>query len=203
LIALTPPAQDLCLFHQTCELPDHAPYFSKRLGQYNELFRDGDFGPTNERGAASAYRDPDATDFVAPKGVDSGDVLTNFWSYNVDWVEEHVLRRVRGLFKTGQRPQQGLQRTHVEFSTIVKTIDAFTCVFIPLLLTATLYALVLVGPLKVRIAVVGALGVVYSVSAKIVSGRLSRGEMFAYTCAFFAVASVFVSTTNGSISGVS
>lgn len=164
------------------------------------MFQNGNFGPTDERGAAAEYLNPAARDFVACVGIDSSDILASLWVNNVDWIETHILRRVRRFSRASK---QGTQLTYVEFSTIVKTIDMFTCLFVPLLLTATMFALARTRPLMVRIAVVGALGLVFSSSAKIISGRLSRGEIFAYTSAFFAVASVFVSTTDDSVSKVS
>ncbi|KAF2682474.1 hypothetical protein K458DRAFT_405734 [Lentithecium fluviatile CBS 122367] len=193
-------SKDLCLFNQLFQLPDHAPYFSKRLNLYSYLFHNGGFGPTDETGAAAAYQDPNSRDFVAAVGNDSSDILTNFVAYHVDWIEEHVLQRLRPLLRFGRPPQQVAQQTGVRWTTIVKTIDAFTCLFVPFMLTCTMFALARTRPPMVRIGVVGALGLVFSLSAKLISGKMSRGETFAFTAAFFAVASVFVSTTGDNIS---
>ena len=91
----------------------------------------------------------------------------------------------------------------MKLRTITATIDALTCVFVPLLLTGAMFALALIHPTLVRIGVVGAFGLIFSASAKLISGRISRGEVFAYTAAFFAVASVFVSTTDDGASKLS
>jgi xanthosine utilization system XapX-like protein len=66
---------------------------------------------------------------------------------------------------------------------------------------AVMYSLVYVRPMNARIALVGVFGLVFAVSAKIFTGRISRGEIFAYTAAFFAISSVFVGTTSGGVVG--
>jgi hypothetical protein len=84
----------------------------------------------------------------------------------------------------------------MKYNRIVETVDAITCVFVPLLLTATMFALVEVGRLRVRIAVIGVFGLIFSISVKAIAGHLTRGEVFSATAAFFAVASVFVGSTS-------
>lgn len=97
-----------------------------------------------------------------------------------------------------RRPARyGSQQTTFEVATVANAVDFITCIFVPFLLTTAMFALVLIHPLKVRIAMVGIFGLVFSLSAKVVCGKTSRGEIFAYSAAFFAVASVFVSATNG------
>ena len=64
-----------------------------------------------------------------------------------------------------------------------------------------MFALVSVRPLKARIALVGVFGLVFALSAKVFTGRIRRGEIFAYTAAFFAISSVFVDTTSGGVVG--
>lgn len=126
-------------------------------------------------------------------------MLSTFYINHSDWIEKHVLRRLRDLRNCYRPSPHGTQVTRVRLSTIVRTIDMSTCIFVPLLLTATMFALVSVRPLKVRIALVGVFGLAFSFSSKLISGRISRGEIFAYTAAFFAVASVFVSTTDDDV----
>ena len=89
----------------------------------------------------------------------------------------------------------------ISLATITSSIDFVTCIFVPLLLMAVMFALVSVRPLKARIALVGVFGLVFALSAKIFTGRISRGEIFAYTAAFFAISSVFVGTTNDGVVG--
>jgi hypothetical protein len=189
----------LCLYNELFKLPIHAPYFSRRFKGYEELFHNGHFGPTDEQGAAAEYRDAESHDFVAGVGMDRSDILNNLWADNVDWIEKQIFRRVRSWLRLDQQSSD----TRVDLETIIKTIDALTCLFVPLLFTATLFALALIRRLMVRIAVVGALGIAFAVSAKLIYGRISRGDIFAFTAAFFAVASVFVSTTDGSVSNIS
>jgi hypothetical protein len=198
VIRLTTLAKDLCLFSQLFELPEHAPYFNKRLRQYPDLFENGDFGPTDEKGVAEEYQNSASRDFVAVVGADTSEMLINLFANNVDWIEKHILHRVRKWF--GRSSQQRDEERGVELATIIKTIDALTCLFVPLLFTATMFALALTRQLMIRIAVVGAFGLAFTMSAKLIYNRMSRGEIFAFTAAFFAVASVFVSTTENNVS---
>ena len=185
------------------------------------MFENERFGPTDEIGAADEYKSSDSRDFVAGVGIDDSDILTNLCAKSIVWIEKHIFRRVRGLSRSAQRPHQAAQATGVEAATdveaatvvedatgveaaiIVKMIDALTCLFVPLLFTATMFALARTRRLMVRIAVVGALGFAFAVSAKLFYGRMSRGEIFAFTAAYFAVASVFVSTTDDNVSKIS
>jgi hypothetical protein len=141
----------------------------------------------------------ESRDFVAGVGMDRSDILTNLCAENMDWVEEHIFIRMRSWFGLTQSRGQSSD-AYIELATIIKIIDALTCLFVPLLFTASLFALALIRRLMVRIAAVGALGLAFAVSAKLIYGRMTRGEIFACTAAFFAVASVFVSTTDGSAS---
>jgi hypothetical protein len=194
--------ENLCLYNQLLKLPPHAQYFGKRFKGYEELFHNDDFGPTDEQGAAGEYRDNGSRDFVAGAGMDRSDVLNSLWADNVDWIEGNVFRRVRSWVGLDRSHQQSSNRD-VELATIITILDALICLFVPLLFTATLFALALIRRLMVRIAVVGVLGFAFAVSARLVYGRMTRGEIFAITAAFFAVASVFVSTTDGSVSKTS
>jgi hypothetical protein len=134
--------------------------------------------------------------------MDRSDILTNLCAENIDWMEAHILSRMRSWLGLSH-PREQSSDAGVKLATIIKIIDALTCLFVPLLFTATLFALALIRRLMVRIAAVGALGFAFSVSAKLIYGRMTRGEVFACTAAFFAVASVFVSTTDCSVSNSS
>lgn len=164
------------------------------MSEYSNLFQNGDFDLTDEKGAAAAYQDPHARDFVAWVGIDGSDFLTNFCVQHIEWIEKEVLQRLRGLFYLG-RMRPGSTKDPVRLDTIIRTIDALTCIFAPLLLTSTMFILSLIHHPKLRISVVGLLGLAFCASAKLISGHISRGEVFAYTAAYFAVASVFVSST--------
>lgn len=193
-------AQDLCLYSSLFRFPDHEPYFSKRLNNYSELFEGGDFGPTDEPGAASEYQDINARDFLTVVGENRSDALTIFLVAHIDWIDQQILQRIRAFLG---RPRPTPAVPGVEHGTIVKIADAIACVFVPFLLTSTMFALARTRPLMVRICVVSIFGLVFAISAKLISSNMSRGEIFSFSAAFFAVASVFVSSTNGSVSSPS
>jgi hypothetical protein len=185
--------------HDVYKLPSHNLYFAKHLVKYRSLFENGIFGPTGEQ--AVPYQDPSYSGFCALVGIPEWDNLTNAYVNNSDWIERNVLGRVRRLWTCQRTLQQGNQHATISLATITSSIDFVTCIFVPLLLMAVMFALVSVRPLKVRIALVGVFGLVFALSAKVFTGRISRGEIFAYTAAFFAISSVFAGTTSGDVVG--
>ncbi|KAJ4288192.1 hypothetical protein N0V90_012209 [Kalmusia sp. IMI 367209] len=187
-------SKNLCLFNNLFKLPDPSTYSSRKLGEFPDLFANDTFGPTNEIHGATAYQDPASPDFVAVVGVDSSDVLTKLAIENIEWIDTKVLRRLRKWFRKNTPQTPG-----VRLSAVIGFMDAIACIFVPLLLTITMFALALIHPINVRIAVVGVFGLLFSGSAKFLSGRVSRSSIFSLTAAFFAVASVFVSTTDNSL----
>lgn len=176
------------------KLPSHSLYFGKYLKKYEGLFENEIFVPTGEQ--AIGYQDPSCPGFCALVGIPGGDNLTIAYVNNSDWIEKHVLGRLRRLWRR-QRPVQ--RHARISLATITSSIDFITCIFVPLLLMAVMFALVSVQPLKARIALVGVFGLIFASSAKVFTGRISRGEIFAYTAAFFAISSVFVGTTSGGV----
>ncbi|KAF2442057.1 hypothetical protein P171DRAFT_445823 [Karstenula rhodostoma CBS 690.94] len=185
-------AQDLCLVNSLHKLPIHGSYAGARLNDYPELFKNDTFGPTNERGGAAAYQDPAAPDFVAVVGVESHDFLTDLAVNHIVWIDQKILERLR------RWSRMSAGSNHIKLSTLITFFDTIACIFVPVLLTATMFTLARVPRLMVRIAVVGVFGLVFSASAKLLSGRMSRFSIFSLTAAYFAVASVFVSTAEGS-----
>ncbi|KAL5416177.1 hypothetical protein PMIN03_002216 [Paraphaeosphaeria minitans] len=185
--------QDLCLVHSLQNLPTHGSCAGATLNDYPELFEnDGTFCPTNETDGARAYKDPTSPDFVAVVGVDSYDVLTDLAVKHIAWIDQRVLERLRQCFRMGA----GLGQ--IRLSTLVAFFDTVAFIFVPVLLTTTMFALARIPSLMVRIAVVGVFGLVFSASAKLLGGQISRSSIFSLTAAYFAVASVFVSTTGES-----
>lgn len=174
-------------------MPVHGPYAGARLNEYPELFKNGIFGPTNEIGGAAAYQDPLSPDFVAFVDVETYDYFMDLAINHIAWIDGMVLRRIRRWFRLGAGSD------HIRLSTFKAVFDTIACIFVPVLLTAMMFALARISHPMVRIAVVGVFGLVFSASARLLSGRMTRYSIFSLTAAYFAVASVFVSTSGGSV----
>jgi hypothetical protein len=192
------------LVDQLLRLPDHAPYFSIRLKSCEHLFKNSDFGSTDQRGGVEEYQNANSRDLITLMGTDTPDMLSSLFVNTLDSMEKHIINRAHTRFsQSSQQSQQDAEERGIEFATLNATLDALTCVLVPLLFTATLFALALIRRLMVRIAVVGAFSLAFTMSAKLIYGRMSRGEVFAFTAAFFAVASVFISMTESNLSKLS
>ncbi|KAF2259100.1 hypothetical protein CC78DRAFT_83663 [Lojkania enalia] len=191
--------QSLCLSQQIINLPHQAAYASKQLNEF-EIFEDDVFGPTGED--AAHYRDPSyQTDACSWRNIPQNDALTNWFINHSNIFEKHVFNRARRFF--GQKKHQPGEETNIQHDWIIGFMDFATCIIATFLLTATMFVLVSVPTIKVRIAIVGVFGLVFSLSVKAIAGHPSRGEVFGATAAYFAVASVFVSSTTSTNSWVS
>lgn len=133
-------------------------------------------------------------------------MLSTFFINNAEWFQINVINRIKRPFRRQRHLAEGEEPNEpdepdIPYDRIVMVVDAVVCIFAPVLLDVEMFALVAIKPLTVRIAIVGVFGVVFALSVKGFAGHLSRGEVFAITAAYFAVASVFVGTTSDNISG--
>ncbi|KAF2729140.1 hypothetical protein EJ04DRAFT_580876 [Polyplosphaeria fusca] len=188
----------LCLSQQVLNLPHQSAYAQKRLQDF-DIYKNDQFGPTGE--AAYIYQGPSyATDTCAWRTAPASDFLTTYLLSHSNWIEKHVMKRFEKL-RGGRTVKKVGKGTHVTHSIIVGVMDVLACIVANFLLTAAMYALDVVRPLKGTIAVIGTFGLVFSLALKAVSSSLSRGEVFGATAAYFAVASVFVGGTSNSRPG--
>lgn len=125
-------------------------------------------------------------------------MLSTFFINHSEWFQENVINRLERCFRRKKHPD-GTKQTDIPYEAIVMVMDAVVCFFVPVLFDMEMFALIAIKPLKVRIAIVGVFGLIFSLSLKCFAGHLTRGEVFATTAAYFAVASVFVGTTSDNI----
>ncbi|KAF2118135.1 hypothetical protein BDV96DRAFT_378487 [Lophiotrema nucula] len=192
--------QTLRLTAKILQLPDQAAHGMKRLKGF-QIFQGQVFGPTGEN--ESTYQLPsERTDTCSLRALEHSDFLTSHVSCHGDWLEKHIFRRARNIFRLGKRPQQAVQ-TDLQLSRIVNFIDIFACVVATLILTGAMFALVSIRSLNIRIAVVGVFGLAFILSLKAVAGtgHISRSEVYSATAGFFAVAAVFVGGISSSVPG--
>ncbi|KAF2467403.1 uncharacterized protein BDR25DRAFT_344815 [Lindgomyces ingoldianus] len=186
--------RDLLQAHELFNLPNQDPYFTKHFAEYRELFENDVFGPTGEK--ASVYKDhspPD--DICALKAVPKEDYVTTLVKDNIDWIERNILSHLRRPW-TFQKHKQQHRETFVHLSTVKSIMDWSTCVFSPILFTATIFTLIWIKPLNSRVLIIFIFGEIFALVMKL--RGVSRGEIFAATAGYFAVASMFVSTTSSS-----
>ena len=185
-------AQDLCLVNQLFKLPIPTKYGSSRLKEMEALFANEYFGPTNEADRASAYKNLDAPDFVSIVQIEPLNIPTRFAIRHRVWIDKLILRPFRRRFRKDP------EASGMVLADIVAFMDALICIFFPCLLTATMFALDGTSSNMVRKALVGLLGLVFTVLAQLLSGPgLARGTIISLTAAYFAVAIVFVSVSDG------
>lgn len=181
------------------KLPNQSPSATKRMEDLNKVpfFQIGPqgwrFGFTQED--ATVYFGPsERTDTCAWRGLSTNDILTRKFVEWSPWIEKRILERFRRLCRRISRSQRW-DRPDVPYHRVVDIMDTLTCISASLLLTGAMFALVSIDPLLARIGAVGGFGTLFALAVKIMAGNPSRGEVFAATAAFFAVASVFVSNT--------
>lgn len=170
---------------------------AKRLAEFKpphciDILENDRFEPTNEH--AERYQRPShLVDMCSTQALPRSDSLTMAFVGYARWIEKNILARAR-RYQHGRDPHAQVN-TDLRLETIVGFLDFVAGVSASLVLAAMMFALLSIGPLRARIAVSWVFGVVFAFLVKMM-GTPTRGEIFGATAAFFAVASVFVSSTN-------
>ncbi|KAF2187640.1 hypothetical protein K469DRAFT_103357 [Zopfia rhizophila CBS 207.26] len=187
-------SQDLCLAHAVAQLPDHSRYFTEYLESYPNLFENGLFGPTGEEEVF--YKLPKHPDSCALKSIPRRDVLTNLLIDKTRSLKTRIGSRLRKLWNRGEDAQQVQSNENVNLGTFIAIMDTFTCLYVPLLLSASMFVVNCIQSTRIRIAMIGVFGTIFSISFKLLAGQPTRSEVFAATAAYSAVLSVFVGATS-------
>jgi hypothetical protein len=190
--------QTLAMSEQIMKLPCQDAYYTKHLAEFKmpnfkDLFVDNICVPTGER--ATSYQDlTEKVDTCAWATLTKTDFLTMRFIHSSKWIEKHILSRLRRCFPPKKASDPRIQ-TDMRHGRIVGVMDTLTCLVASILLTASVLALASLRPIRVRVALVGVFGTLFSLALKLMAGDITRGEVFAATAAFYAVAVVFVGTT--------
>jgi hypothetical protein len=194
------PGRTLCLSEQIMKLPHQDEFHARDLAAFvdpkcRSIFEDGRFVPTGED--AMWYQDPRGRqDTCALRDLPRDDFLTMRFIYLSRWINTRILTRIQNWIKGGKAPDAVIQ-AYWKFDRIVAIMDIISCVLASVMLAVTVLILAVVRPLKIRIAVVGI--TIFALSVKLMAGNPSRGEIFAATVAFYAVAVVFLGSTNDEV----
>tara|TARA_R110002003_G_scaffold126_35_gene11754 strand:+ start:2727 stop:3683 length:957 start_codon:yes stop_codon:yes gene_type:complete len=193
------PGGTLCMSAQVMNLPTQNVFNAKQVAAWTRLdskpiFDDDKFVPTGED--AKLYRgDPDETDTCVWRTTPCGDLLTRRFLDASPWIERCVLRRWRSIVHgTKATGKEGPSNT--PFDRIVGVMDMLSCLLASVLLAVTIAVLAFVRPLGTRIGIIGIFGTIFALLLWLLSGKPTRGEVFAATAAFYAVAAVFVGSTS-------
>jgi hypothetical protein len=193
------PGEILCMSERIMNLPSQDMFNTKKLGQwklpdFKPIFDSGEFVPTGER--AETYQDgPGQTDTCAWKAISHGDFLTECFYQASPWIEKNILVRWRSLVH-GVKPTDVQDASTLNFTHLVGAMDTLACLIASVLLAVTIVALPLVHPSSIRFVLIGIFGTLFALLLKLMAGEPTRGEIFGATAAFYAVAVVFVSSTN-------
>lgn len=165
-----------------------------KLPGYKPIFENHVFVPTGED--EDTYQgDPDRTDTCAWRSIPRKDLLTTCFIHFSRWLHKSFLVRWRtprhGAVWAVPRPP-----VYMLHGRLVGAMDTISCLFASALLAATIKVLAVVRPLGTRIGVIAVLGTLFALLLKVMAGNPTRGEVFGATAAFYAVAVVFVSSTN-------
>ncbi|KAF2869489.1 hypothetical protein BDV95DRAFT_498400 [Massariosphaeria phaeospora] len=182
--------ETLCLSEQILKLPHQGNYSTKNLSNFEpSLFQEGRFGPTRE--PEVLYKDPSPhTDTCSWRRIPQDDIVTSILIDRSPWIEKHIFARMRRPWSPKRPSGAASTQTHIQHHTIRGIMDTMTCVLASMLLVGVLFALQGTSPGTLRTAIVGIFGTVFALSVKAVAGHPSRGEVYAATAAFYAVASV-------------
>jgi hypothetical protein len=182
-------------------LPTQDEFCTKLMMQwqppdFKPLFNQAEFVLTGER--ASTYQgDASRTDTCAWRAIPHGDILTKGFIRARPWIKRHILNRWRSQVHGVKAADIALEPSDMQYDYLVTAMDALACVAASVLLAVTIVVLVLVRPLRIRLALIGTFGTLFALLLKLMAGNPTRGEVFAATAAFYAVAAVFVgSMTN-------
>ncbi|KAF2036000.1 hypothetical protein EK21DRAFT_53265 [Setomelanomma holmii] len=191
--------ETLCMSAEIMNLPTQNIFNTKqveswKLPGFKPLFDNDEFVLTGED--KFWYQgNPDQNDSCAWRAIPRGDVLTQTFVKSSPWIEKHIVDRWRSLLRR-KKPDDDKQLVRWRYSRIVGALDTLSCFLASVLLTITIIVLAVVKPLVIRIAVVGIFGTLFALVLKLMAGDPSRGEVFGATAAFYAVAVVFVGSTN-------
>lgn len=175
-------------------LPEHAPFATRHLRHFGPpVFENGRFGITRE--LDEFYLGPsnlnDACGWIAQK-----DFLTERFGHIAAWIDAHIWRRFfTSKARRAQRESEVDDPPYLPNHLLVGVMDVLTCILVSGLLMGAMFALYRIKSSTTGIGVVGALGVVFSISVKILASQSRRIEVCAATAAFFAVAVVFVASS--------
>jgi hypothetical protein len=157
------------------------------MRKYSGIIDGGIFGPSGD--SADRYQErPADPDLCTIKGYYENEGTTRFALGVFLLFKKHIWHRI---FSHRQSETENSQMAYANLDVVQSLLDYFMCVFLPLLLTAALYALYAIRSTEARIAVIGGFGVLVMMLLKVTS-RVRRSEMYAFCAAYFAVASVFV-----------
>lgn len=181
------------------KLPDQNAFYTKDLCGFElpickPIFENGTFVPTGEE--AEWYQvAPGWMDTCTWRDMPRDDLLTMSFVYSSQWIETQILARLRRCIKR-TKPLEWDVVTRVRLHRIVAVMDIFSCCLASILLAITVLILAVVHDMKSRIGIIGGAGTIFALCVRLMSNKPSRGDIFAATAAFYAVAVVFVAATN-------
>lgn len=165
---------------------------------FKPIFGLKEFIPTGEGAEKYQGRSAD-NDVCAWRAPTHGDYLTKLFKKACPWIHEWVVVRWRWIVHNVKPSHPSIAPT-INSDTIMMVMDTLTCVFASVLLAVTVAVLAVVRPLRIRIALVCVFGTLFALLLKLMAGSPARGEIFGATAAFYAVAVVFVGSTNSDYS---
>jgi hypothetical protein len=183
----------LCMSERIMNLPTQDKFNTEKmllwkLPHFKPIFEQNEFVPTGEV-------DPDTTDTCAWCAIAHDDILTNrFWQAS-PWIDKHILDRWR-YHVHGVKPDDAQLPPILRYKHLVRTLDTLTCALASVFLAMTIAVLKAVRTTSIRIVVTGILGTLFAVLLMVMAGSMTRDKAFTATAGFYAVAAVFLSTTN-------
>jgi hypothetical protein len=161
-----------------------------KLPNFKPLFDHQDeFVLTGER--ATTYQgNPKENDTCAWRAMPRGDALTRSFIEASPWIKRHIINRWQ-LLVHRIKPTDD-QEPFMQYENIVAAMDTLACLTASVLLAATVIVLVVVRPLRFRVALIGVFGILFALLLRLLAG-CKRSEVIGITAAFYAVTAVFVS----------
>ncbi|KAF2786466.1 hypothetical protein K505DRAFT_380261 [Melanomma pulvis-pyrius CBS 109.77] len=188
--------KDACHAHTIAQYPIQSSVYSKNLLTYG-LCKVGKFLPTGED--EKYYQHPPHPDTFALKDVSGLDPLTEFIVNNIEsWARRFVKTKEYDEEENEIDPEFEVRNGGIRLAAIEAVVNSFTSLYAPVLFTASIAILYCIQSTKNRIVVAGVLGMILAASAQLLIPGVKRGEVFAITAAYFAIAGVYI----GSIDNV-
>jgi hypothetical protein len=186
--------KDLILFRDISNLPEQSDVFAKHLAEHNWLFDRGMFCPTGE--SESFYRQtPQHVDMCTTKDFDRQDAVAESFIKNVKGLKKCA--QALHLWKNPNDAENPSTQASIELHKIRRAMNFATCLYAPLLFTASLAIVYRIPSVTTQIAVVGVLGGLLSISLQMLLQDLKRAEVFSIIGAFYAVLGIFIGARSG------
>ncbi|KAF2705347.1 hypothetical protein K504DRAFT_537413 [Pleomassaria siparia CBS 279.74] len=181
--------KDLIDAHTIAQFPDQSRVCSRWFARRPGLYENGRFEPTGE--SKMYYEHPPHADTCTLRDMGCHDLLTEFFINNYEAVSERFRKKSEGDADPDAPTREG-----IKLSIIEAVSNIIACTYISLIFTASIAILFCLEKTRNRIVVAGILGIILLLSILLLAPSVKRSEVVAIIAGYFAIAAVFIGTSD-------